>query len=133
MGRPLKYIVNTDYATLKNDSDTTTVTISVPAGDSIPAGGYKSYTSSVTVGTAGAPMEFQIYYSSGTQRWLTPALLVVENAGSPTTQYQGYVSIYRSTATIATIRVDYFNPNGSPVSTTARTITGYVRTYLPPF
>lgn len=133
MGKPLKFIINTDYATLKNDSDTTTVTISVPAGEAIPAGGYKAYTADVVVGTAGSPMEFQIGYSSGAQKWFTPALQVIENTGSPTTQYQGYIFITRSSATTVRMRIDYFNGNATPVNTKARTITGSIRTFLSPF
>lgn len=131
-GKPLKFIINSDYATLKNDSDTETVILPVPAGDSISSAGYKTYTADVTVGSAGAPMEWQINYSAGTQRFVAPELQVVENTGSGN-QYQGYVYIYRTSATTARLAVSYFNGTGGLVTTNARTITATIRTFIPPF
>ena len=130
--KPLKFILNSNYATLKNDSNTTTVVVTVPSGDSVAGGAYRSYTADVTVGSKGAPMETQINYSIGTQRFTTGAIQVVENAGTGT-QYQGTVSIQRPTATTARLRVDYFNGNVGAITTVARTATAYIRTYLPPF
>ncbi len=131
-GRPLKYILNSDFAVMKNDSNTVTVNVTVPSGDVISPASYRSYSADISVGAAGAPMEWQINYPIGTQKWLAPSLQVIENAFAAN-QYQGYVYIYRPTSTTARLQVDYFNPNAFNVNTNARTITATVRTFLPPF
>lgn len=131
-GKPLKYILNSDYATLKNDSDTETVILAVPSGDSISAGAYRTYTSDIVVGSPGAPMEWQINYSAGTQKFIAPEIQVVENTGSGN-QYQGYVFIYRASPTTARLVVSYYNGTGSTVTTNARSVTATIRTFIPPF
>lgn len=132
MSKAQRFNVSSDYATLRNDSTTQTLTISVPNTDSISAGGYKNYTVDITIGTIGAPMEWQISYSSGTQKWLGNNLQVVENAGAGN-QYQGNVYIYRTSATNVRMTLSYYNGTGSPITTKARTVTATLRTYIPPF
>jgi len=130
--KPLKFILNSNYATLKNDSVTTTVTVTIPGGDSIAGSSYRSYTADVSVGSIGAPMEVQINYSIGSQRFAVGSMQIIENAGTGT-QYQGTVSVQRPSASVARLRVDYFNGNVGAITTVARTATAYIRTYLPPF
>lgn len=130
--KPLSSIVNTDYATLKNDSGTVPVSLNVPAGDVIAAGGTRSYSADVAVGVSGAPMDYQVTYSIGTQNWLTGALQVVEKDTSPTGQYQGFVYVIRVSPTLAQLRVDYYNGNASSTTTNARSVGATIRTFLPP-
>lgn len=131
MPKPAKYILNTDYATLANDSDTTTITVSIPA-TSIAAGATQVYTGTGTVGTTGSPIEFDVNYSMTTTRWKTPELMFVEGSGAST--YQGYINVYKSAAATVTVQVVVFygGPSAS-ITKTARTVTVRVRTFIPPF
>lgn len=132
MPRPAKYILSTYFATLANDSSTTTIIVSIPA-DAIGAGETQTYTGTATVGTAGSPIEYDINYSLSATRWKTPELLFVENAGGAT-QYQGYINVYKSAASTVTVQVVVFygGPSAS-ITKTARTVTVRVRTFIPPF
>lgn len=132
MSKPKKYILNSEFATLKNDSDTKTITVSIPA-TSIPGGGtIQTYTGTATLGDVGSPIEYDINYSSTTRRWKTARFDFVENEGLGT-QYQGAVFIYKSGASTVTVRVVVFNGNAGAVTKNARTVTVRVRTFLSPF
>lgn len=129
--KPIKFISNSDYATLANDSSTETITVNIPA-TSIGIGATQAYTGSITLGTAGSPIEYDINYPSSTRLWKTPELLFVE--GTFPNQYQGYITLYKSGATTVTMQVTVFygGPNASTTKT-ARAVTARVRTFIPPF
>ena len=130
--KPLKFIINTDFATLKNDSNTISGIITVPAGVNIPSGVYLTYTSDIVVGTIGAPMECQLNYSAGTQRWVTDNIQVTENTFTAN-QYDGTIFIYRLNQTTARVQITYFNGTGGAVNTKSRTVSVTIRTFIPPF
>lgn len=129
--KPLKFILNSDYASLKNDSITNTITLNVPA-TTITAGNSKTYSSEYTVGVSGAPMDFDINYSMTTQRFIGSMMTAVEINGNST--YQISIMIFRSSATNIKVKANLFygGPNAS-VTTNARTITVRTRTFIPPF
>jgi hypothetical protein len=131
MSKPEKYIFNTDYATLANNSATITCTVSIPA-DAIGAGATQTYTNTATVGIAGSPIEYDINYSLTAHRWKGNSLSIVENDSLPT-QYQGIINVYRNSATTITVQVVLFNGSASSITKTARTVTVRVRSFIPPF
>jgi hypothetical protein len=131
MNKPAKFIMNSDYATLANDSDTTTISVSIPA-TSITSGTPQTYTGTATVGTIGSPIEFDINYSMSARRWKTPALFFVENTGAAN-QYQGNVNVYKSAASTVTVQVVVFYGGAGSITKTARTVTVRVKTFIPPF
>lgn len=131
MNRPEKFILNTDYTTLANDSGTVVCTVLIP-GDAIGATSSQMYTGTATAGVAGSPIEYDINYSLTTHRWKTTSLTFVENDGSPT-QYQGDINVYRNSPTSVTVQVVLYNGSASPITKTARTVTVRVRSFIPPF
>lgn len=130
MSRPKKYILNSDFATLKNDSDTTTITVNVPA-TSLPPG-IQTYTSTASIGLSGSPIEYDINYSLNSKRWVTTRFEFVENEGSAI-EYQGTVFVYKSGESIVTVKVVVFNGSASSITKIARTVTVRARTFLSPF
>ena len=132
MSRPARYITSSDYATIANDSNTITISVTIPA-TSIAAGASQVYTGTGTVGTIGSPIEYDINYPLSTRRWKSNSFLFVENTGTAS-QYQGDINVYKSDATTVTVQVVVFygGPSAS-VTKTARTVTVRVRTFLPPF
>ena len=132
MSKPKKFILNTDFTTLKNDSETKTITVNIP-GDLIPGGGtVQIYSGNATLGLSGSPIEYDTNYSSSTRRWKTSRIEFVENEGSGT-QYQGAIFIYKSGISTVTVRVAIVNGNAGAVTKTARTVTVRVKTFLSPF
>lgn len=129
--KPEKYILNSDFATLANDSETTVITVNIP-NTNIGAGSSEVLTGTGTLGTSGSPIEYDINYSLSSRQWKTPELLFVENAGAAN-QYQGYIDAYKSDATTITVSVVIFNGTLSPITKNARTVTVRVRTFIPPF
>lgn len=129
--KPDKFISNSDYATIANDSDTITFTVNIPA-TSIAIGATQTYTGSATVGTIGSPIEYDINYPLSARRWKTPELFFVEGSGTST--YQGYINVYKSGATTVTAQVTVFY--GGPLASitkTSRTVTVRVKSFIPPF
>lgn len=127
----LKYIGNSDYASLKNDSDTTTLTVSIP-GTNIGAGVTQIYDNTLTIGSRGAPMEYDLECSITSKRFKTMEMVVVENA-SAANQYSVVCRVIRSSATQIKLKVIIFNYSGSTLTKNARTVTLRVRTFIPPF
>lgn len=132
MSKPKKFILNSDFATIKNDSVTSTITINIPA-DNIPGNGtIQIYSGSATLGKSGSPIEYDVNYSSTSRRWKTARVEFVENEGLPN-QYQGAIFIYKSGASTVTARVAVFNGSPNTITKYARTVTVRVRTFLSPF
>lgn len=131
MSKPAKFILNSDYATLANDSDTTTITVTIPA-TSISSGVSQVFTNTVIVGTIGSPIEFDVNYSMSDRIWKTPELLFVENS-TLSSAYQGYINVYKSDANTVTVQVMVFYGGSGSITKNARTVTVKVRTFIPPF
>ena len=125
--KPLNFILNTDYATLKNDSTTQTITLSLPA-TTLTAGRPVLVSTTSTVGVSGAPMDFDINYSMTTARYITNFIQINE------TQYSATIALFRSGANTVKVKASMFygGPSAS-ITCTARTVTVRVRTFIPPF
>ena len=128
---PGKYILNSDYATLANDSATVECAVSIPA-TSITSGSTQFYDNTVTVGTAGSPMECDINCSLSSERWTGTQMLFIEN-NATASMYQGNVIVYRNSATTVKVRVAVSYFLGGSITKNARTITVRIRTFVPPF
>lgn len=129
--KPAKFISNSDYATIANDSQTITIIVSIPA-TSIGLGATQTFSGSGEVGNIGSPIEYDINYPLSTRRWKTPELFFVEGTG--TSAYQGYINVYKSGPTTVTVQVAVFY--GGPLASitkTARTVTVRVKSFIPPF
>lgn len=130
MSKPLKYILNSDYATLANDSEPTTITVSIPAGTAIPVGDTVQYTGTATIGNAGAPLYYTIMASNDNRRYITKQLSV--NGGDYTNGPSILVRVNRSSATTVIVRVFAYAISPGTV-TVAQTFTVNIRTLVPPF
>jgi hypothetical protein len=131
MGKPLKFIYNSDYATLKNDSDTETLTVNIPGGVAIPLNGV-IYTADKTIGTAGAPLDVQINYSASSRVFNTVLLNTYELNSSNNTNFTVSVLVYKLNGSTVRLRVEVRRGFGGTNTTVARTVTATVRTYIPP-
>lgn len=129
---PNQAIISSGFASLANDSDSIPVTINIPAGVAVPLfPSTLTYSTTLAIGSIGAPMNYDINYSASTLRFKTNELQFVENA-SAANPYQGLVKAYRSSPTEISVYV-VIGRGGSAVNTNARTVTVRVSTYLPPF
>lgn len=128
--KPLNFILNSDYATIKNDSTTQTFTLSVPA-TTLTTGDPYILSQSFTAGVTGAPIDCDINYSMTTLRVLGLSAFAVENT-STASQYSVVINIFRDSETTIKLKVNIY-PVFVPVTLTARTITIRVRTFIPPF
>lgn len=129
--RPDKYIQSSDFASLANDSESTTITINIPSGVAVPTfPSTLQYSATAEVGSIGAPMNYDINYSTTTRRYKTTELQFVEN--STGTVYQGLVKVLRTSSTEVSVYV-VMGKGGGAVNTNARTVTVKIRTYIPPF
>lgn len=130
MSKPLNFILNSDFASLLNDSDSTTITVNIPAGVIIANGGSIQYSSTATIGTSGAPIIFSISDSADiTGAYIARQLFCNPVSNSPSI----LVRVNRSNATTVIVRVFVYNMSGSNKTTVSRTINVKCRTFLPPF
>lgn len=142
MVKPSQFILNTDYATLKND-DEATLTFTIPGSIVIPASGSYSNTTSHTIdiGTTGAPMRALINSSYNPNLWFYGSVLQVNAAGTDSivgaVNYQYWIAVTRSSQTTADVLVIIANQTGTggtlTTEPTARTITVRLSSFIPPF
>lgn len=132
-----KFIMSTDFATIKNDSDVNTTTISLAGSRVISAGSVYSQTSDITLGTVNAPMTFYIKHSQNDKYLVSSPLQYVANGlvSGVSQQYTATVFVYRLNSTTIRMQLSVYNFYSNTLTTesTARTITLYVKTYLTPF
>lgn len=139
MVKPSQFILNTDYATLKNDA-TGSFSFVIPASIVIPAFDYYTASYNLTIGTAGAPARTFINSSQSPTLWFLGANLQIQIDGvdsiSGPVVYGCFIYISRSASNVVTATVVIYNTNGVgnlTTESTARTITIKVNTFLPPF
>jgi len=140
MVKPSRFILNTDYASLKND-DGDTLSFTVPGSIVIPASG--TYTNvathPITIGTAGAPMRSLINSSFSPDLWFYGANLQIVADGTDSIlgpfTYSYWVAVTRTAADVATVYVIIANQGLGTLTTesTVRTITVKLNTFIPPF
>jgi len=116
MTKIMKFIQNSDFPTLANDSSSVTVSVTVPNGSSA------TQTASVTVGESGAPLMYTIKDSSSGFEWACAYFQYIDSTGQTVD-----VRVTRTTATQATITAV---PAGA--ITGAVTFTARIRSFIPP-
>jgi len=141
MVKPSRFILNTDYATLKND-DEAILTFTIPGSIVIPASGsYSNVTShTIDIGTTGAPMRALINSSYNANLWFYGSVLQINALGSYSVigafTYQYWIAVTRSSQTTADVLVIIANQipgNTLTTEATARTITVRLSSFIPPF
>lgn len=132
-----RFIVNTEYASLKNFPATITITVNISAGGTLGAG---NYSTNVTTGNLvgitipkGAPLQSMISTSiNPNTRFQENVLQFTENGGL-SNQYEGLVLVTMSAENTVAVTVSLYNPQFSSVTTNARQIVVTVRPFVPPF
>jgi len=142
MVKPSRFILNTDYATLKND-DEAILTFTIPGSIVIPASGsYSNVTShTVEIGTTGAPMRALINSSYNANLWFYGSVLQINASGTDSiigaVTYQYWIAVTRSSQTTADVLVIIANQTGTggtlTTEPTVRTITVRLSSFIPPF
>jgi len=137
MTKPGRFVLSTDYATLKNDASTST-TITIPASQVIAAGSQYIVTSDVVVGQTNAGLRGQISSSKDSnKRYLGTYQSRVRSGlitGFPAT-YDLNVYAARLSSNTVRVTVTVFNPYSDPLTTATgdETFTIYLTTFLSPF
>lgn len=139
MSKPENFILNTDYATLKNDSDDVYITLVVPASINIANGSSYSQYIDGTVGAQGAIQQMTIKHSGfpSNAEYVTPALTYYQygTVGGSQVVYTMIVETFRVSPTTVRLRIYIPNFIGGTLITepTVRTIVCKVSTFLSPF
>ena len=102
-----RFIYSSDFTTLKNDSESTSVTVAIPNGQSIAPGTAATWSTDVSVGTTGAPMFVTIVWS-GNNRYIPGEIVQYVYVGG-LYGFTGYVFVSRPTSTTARITAILYN------------------------
>lgn len=134
---PNKYILSSDFATLKND-DNAEVSITFPGSVAVATNAIKSYSADVTVGSTGACLRARVASSKDSTKWFScPALQLTRTgieSGSPV-PYGIFGSLSRIDATTVRVYAVVYNPYAGTLTTESGDETFYFRinTFLSPF
>lgn len=137
MTKPTQFILNTSYATLKND-DSGSGSVVVPSSVNIAGSGSVSYSTDLTIGAQGAFTRARIRSSKEGSRWIVANAIgyirTGTTLGSPAI-YDIFAFVWRPNATTLRLQVHIQNPYSSTLTTAsgAETIDFFVNTFLPPF
>lgn len=137
MTKPSRFILNTDYATLKNDA-TGSGSVVVPGSTNVAGNSSVSYSTDITIGAQGAFTRGRIRSSKEGSRWIVANAIgyirTGTTLGSPAT-YDIFAFLWRPDATTLRLQVHIQNPYSSTLTTASgdETIDFYVNTFLPPF
>lgn len=112
-----KYIQNSDFPTLANDSSSVTVSVTIPNGSSA------QQTATVDVGEAGAPIIYSIKDSSSGFEWACAYLQYIDSVGESV-----IVNVRRVSATQVQLTA---RPTFGAI-TGAVTFTARIRSFVPP-
>lgn len=137
-----RFILTTDFATLKNDNSGNT-TVTFPASQSVPAavgstGGYTIFTSDLTIGVQGALTRTQISSSKDSNIPYTVRRLSYQRSGIVSGSPASYTIdafTFRLNANTIRFQVMVMNPYSSALTTAtgAETFTFFINTFLPPY
>lgn len=145
MSKPERFILNTDFSTLKND-DSAEYSFTITGSKVIAASPPYSYTQTETFNVGneiGATQRVQIETSLEPDKWYSgSALQYIANGTfsvSGPTQYPTQIVVYRTSQTQVTVLVLIANQGGPfgagslTTEATTRTVRVRVATFLPPF
>lgn len=137
MTKPQQFILDSDYASLKNDSRGR-ITLNIPAGAVIPAnGGSVTWSSELEIGTRNATMRTQMESSLYPGQWTPGNMRAIDMnmnySGTPSLE-TGMVSVIRVSPTRIRLYCTHFNFAPFNISViTGQTVTADVVTFLSPF
>lgn len=137
MTKPSNFILNTDYATLKNDADGY-VSVALPSSLNIAAATTYSTSSSITLGVAGSDIRQRISTSKDNIWYTSRSILYASSSGATVSgspsSYDVVVTVSRTAPTTITLTVFIPNPYGSTMTITglSQVISAYVATFIPP-
>jgi hypothetical protein len=140
MTKPSNFILNTDYATLKND-DTNSLSVAITDSGVLAFGATKVYESFLDIGTANAGLRVQMYSSAtSSDIWcamgMTVPVTITVTPGSSTFTYNLPVTLERVSATsvrLYSIFYSYGVGVSMRITSGYQTITADVATFLSPF
>lgn len=137
MTKPNDFILNSDYATLKNDANGN-VTVTLPASFSISGGGIAIYRNTIALGSRGSSFRAYIYSPSTTYNFVGEYYVnTLLNAGivsGSTVDVDIFVYVYRSSPTEVGLTVKIPNAYGSTMTlpSMGQSFTSHIATFLPP-
>lgn len=133
------FILNSDYATLKNDSDVTTISVVLNTGTTFTPNAPNTVIAStdVTIGTANAPIRARCNTSKYPTVWGVGSTMFADSlmsAGGFTFTGPIWCFLYRVTPTTLRLLITHETVAGAPLYTIkeTQTITFKVRTFLSP-
>ena len=133
MTKPRDFILDSDYASLKNDNRGR-LTLTIPAGATIPSGGSTTWSTELDIGTVNASLRTQMQSSLVPSQWTPGNMRVIDMnmnySGTPSLE-SGMVSIIRVSPTRIRLYCTHFNFAPFTISViTGQTITADVVTLL---
>jgi len=132
-----KFILTTDYSTMKNDGHATT-SLTIPGSINIAAGTTQTYSSTVSLGTSGGIYSAKIYLPT-VSAWFPGEFFTYALVGStPTISpaiYSVILNVFRSSSTQVTFQAFINNPYSNTLTTNASSVTlnADITSFLPPF
>lgn len=133
MTKPSNFILNSDYATPKND-DGNTFSVTVPSGISVPGASVVVLSETKEVGMSGANLRARISSSKDGSRWFSVPTVYYDRVGSGGGYYL-YATLHRVSSTQLRLSVFIPNPYGLTMSGEAgsEVISAVATTLIPPF
>ncbi len=136
--KPEEFILNSDFATLKNDSVNNSASITVPSLITLLGLGVAESHVDLSAGLIGAGIRSRIRSSKFSNRWLAVPQLVftrIGTSGGNPSFYQIIAYVYPINAGTIRCSVMVVNPVNAPLTgaTGAETFDFNVATFLPPF
>lgn len=128
MNRPENFIITTDYATLKNDVSSATLSVTIPGSTVVPGNGIYSISDTITIGSQTSNIRARIR-SSRDGRWLLGAAVSYDGG------YNVLALVTRQSNTQVRLTAIIKNPYSLSltIAPTSETITAVVSTFLSPF
>lgn len=132
------FILTSDYATLKNDSVTTAVSVVVPGSQAVAANTVYSVSADITLGKAGSIVRAQIASSKDSNlRYVATSINYgrTGTVGGAAAAYTVAAVLTRISGTTIRLTAYIVHPYGSTLTGAAgaETITFYVTTFLSPY
>lgn len=137
MTNPSNFILNTDYATLKN-SGSGSGTVVIPGSVSVPGNSYYETHTDITLGQAGAVTRSRIRSNKENNTWriggATDGFRTGINSANPAT-YDVYCFVWQPSPNVIRFTALIQNPYSTVLTgaTGNEIIDFYTNTFIPPF
>lgn len=136
---PERFIQTSDFATLKNDSGSTTLSVTIPNGTVFNHSNPHLGTQTVSVGTINAPVRSRMTTTKRGGNWMVSSFMldtiVTQGAGLPVDFTYVWCTLYRSSPSQMSLSIYIESFGGGPNFTTREpfTVTAVFSTFLSPF